>query len=133
VSGGATRTARCCCGACSVDVRGEPTLNAICHCSSCKKRTGSAFGWSAYFLDTQVVAKTGDLRMYAKSGDTGYDRYFCARCGATLFWKSFGFLPDQTGIAGGCFADDPLPAPNFSAQDSTRCAWVSLPDDWMRA
>ena len=127
------RTARCCCGACSIEVSGEPILNAICHCSSCKKRTGSAFGWSAYFSDAQVLAKAGDLKVYAKSGDMGYKRYFCARCGTTLFWKSFGFLPDQTGIAGGCFADDPLPPPNFSAQDSNRCKWVTLPDGWMRA
>jgi hypothetical protein len=114
-------------------VSGEPTLNAICHCSSCKKRTGSAFGWSAYFPDAEVVRKIGTLTVYAKTGNSGYERHFCATCGTTLFWKSFGFLPDQTGIAGGCFVDDPLPPPNFSAQDSTRCAWVTLPDDWVRA
>lgn len=129
----ATRVARCCCGTCSIEVSGEPTLNAICHCASCKKRTGSAFGWSAYFPDAQVVNKTGTLNTYAKSGDTGYERYFCARCGTTLFWKSLGLLPEQTGVAGGCFVDNPLPPPNFSARDSTRCAWVALPQDWMCA
>ena len=111
----------------------EPVLNAICNCTSCKRRTGSAFGWSAYFPDNKVVAKTGVLNVYAKEGAAGYNRFFCARCGTTLYWKSFGFLPDATGIAGGCFADDPLPAPNLSAQDKDRCAWVALPEDWMRA
>lgn len=125
------RVAHCCCGACSVEVRGEPTLNAICHCASCKKRTGSAFGWSAYFPDAQIVAKTGDLKVYAKSGDTGYKRHFCTRCGTTLFWKSFALLPDQTGIAGGCFADDRLPPPNLSANEAGRCAWLGLPDAWL--
>ena len=129
----ATRLARCCCGACSIEVRDEPTLNAICHCSSCKKRTGSAFGWSTYFPDAHVVGKNGKFNVYAKNGDAGYERHFCATCGTTLFWKSLAFLPEQTGIAGGCFVDDPLPSPNFSAQHSTRCVWVSLPDDWTRA
>jgi hypothetical protein len=127
------RIARCCCGACSIEVSGEPMLNALCHCSSCKKRTGSAFGWSVYFPDAQVVAKTGDLNVYAKSGDTGYERNFCATCGTTLFWKSIGLLPDHTGIAGGCFADDPLPPPNLSANESGRCVWVGLPEEWLHA
>ncbi len=56
----------------------------------------------------------------------------CARCGTTLYWKSFGFLPDHTGIAGGGFADDPLPAPNLSVSDNGRCAWLTLPGDWLR-
>jgi hypothetical protein len=127
-----TRTARCCCGDCSIEVSGEPVLNAICNCTSCRKRTGSAFGWSSYFPDTNVIAKSGTLHVYAKDGAAGYNRFFCARCGTTLFWKSFGFLPDHTGIAGGCFVENPLPAPNLSARDGDRCAWLSLPDDWLR-
>jgi len=127
------RKAVCCCGDCSIAVEGEPVLNAICNCSSCKKRTGSAFGWSAYFPDDKVLAKTGELKTYSKRGDAGYDRFFCARCGTTLYWKSFAFLSDATGIAGGCFVDDPIPAPMMSAQDSTRCAWVTLPAEWPKA
>ena len=126
-----TRTAKCCCGVCSVTVEGEPALNAICHCSSCKKRTGSAFGCSVYFPDAAITAITGKLDVYEKSGDAGYRRHFCARCGTTLYWKSFGFLPDHTGIAGGCFADDPLPPPNISSSESGRCAWLTLPPDWL--
>ncbi|HEX4532819.1 MAG TPA: GFA family protein [Rhizomicrobium sp.] len=126
------RTARCCCGACSIAVEGEPTLNAICSCSGCKRRTGTAFGWSSYFPDDKVIAKAGEMRVYAKEGAAGYNRFFCANCGTTLYWKSFGFLPEQTGIAGGCFADDPLPEPNVSAQDTDRCAWLTLPESWLR-
>lgn len=128
-----SRKAVCCCGATSITVDGEPVLNAICNCSSCKKRTGSAFGWSAYFPDAKVVGTEGALKVYSRQGEAGYDRYFCTRCGTTLYWKSFAFLPDHTGVAGGCFADDPLPAPNFSASDNGRCAWLTLPADWARA
>lgn len=126
-----TRTARCCCGDSSISVEGEPALNAICHCASCKRRTGSAFGWSTYFPDAAVAAKTGVVLTYAKSGD--YERYFCARCGTTLYWKSQNFMPAFTGVAGGCFAEQPLPDPQFSAQDADRCAWVTLPPTWAKA
>src|ERR1700759_1933998 len=113
-----TRTARCCCQDCSITVAGEPVLNAICNCLSCKRRTGTAFGWSVYFPDAAVTAKTGEMRVYHRDGDAGYDRHFCARCGTTLYWKSFGFMPDATGIAGGAFlgAGSELPTPILSAQ-----------------
>jgi hypothetical protein len=126
------RTARCCCGDCAITVEGEPALNSLCHCASCKRRTGSAFGWSAYFPDDAIVSTRGALNVYAKDGADGYNRYFCARCGTTLYWKSFGFLPGDTGIAGGCFVDDPLPEPQVSATDGGRCAWLGLPDGWLR-
>jgi hypothetical protein len=127
-----TRTARCCCGDCAITVEGTPTLNGLCHCASCKRRTGSAFGWSAYFPDDRIVSTHGTLNVYAKDGEAGYNRYFCARCGTTLYWKSVGFLPGDTGIAGGCFVDDPLPEPQVSATDGGRCAWLGLPDGWLR-
>jgi hypothetical protein len=127
-----TRTARCCCQVCAITVEGEPTLNGLCHCTSCKRRTGSAFGWSAYFPDDRIVSVEGALHVYAKEGEAGYNRHFCARCGTTLYWKSFAFLPGDTGIAGGCFVDDPLPEPNLSATDTGRCAWLGLPDGWLR-
>lgn len=125
-----TRIARCCCGDASIEVEGDPVLNAICHCSSCKRRTGTAFGWSAYFPDAAVTAKHGTAQIYAREGEAGYQRFFCARCGTTLYWKSVSFMPDFTGVAGGCFTETPLPEPQFSVQDSTRCAWISLPDHW---
>lgn len=114
-------------------MEGDPALDAVCHCSSCKTRTGSAFGWSTYFPDAAVIARGGNFQVYAKAGDKGYERFFCARCGTTLTWKSFVFMPDHTGIAGGCFVDDPLPAPNYSASDDNRIAWVGLPADWGHA
>ena len=50
------RKASCCCGQSAVVVNGDPEFNGICHCDECKKSTGSAFGWSAYFENSQVYA-----------------------------------------------------------------------------
>ena len=76
-----TRTARCCCGDCAITVEGEPTLNGLCHCTSCRKRTGSAFGWSAYFPDDKVTAKSGKMRVYAKDGDATHPLIFVGMSG----------------------------------------------------
>lgn len=39
--------ASCCCGKSTIEAEGPVRLNAICHCENCKRRTGSALGWSA--------------------------------------------------------------------------------------
>ena len=124
-----TRKAHCCCGACSIEVEGEPVLNAICHCGNCKRRTGSAFGWSTYFRDEQVTARTGDFGVYEITAKP-QRRWFCAACGTTLFWKADGWRPSQTGIAGGCFTETPLPEPQVTVSNEGRCAWLGLPADW---
>jgi hypothetical protein len=100
-------TARCCCGACAIEVAGAPMMNAICHCDNCKRRAGSAFGWSTYFADEQVVSRSGELRCYEI--ENRQQRWFCATCGTTLYWK-IDSQPGRTGIAGGCFVE-PLPPP----------------------
>jgi hypothetical protein len=123
------RKASCCCGACEIEVEGEPVLNAICHCDSCKRRTGSAFGWSAYFADANILARRGELSRYHVAV-TDADRFFCPACGTTLCWTSATFMPGHTGFAGGCFTATPLGEPMMSANDAKRCAWVVLPEPW---
>jgi hypothetical protein len=97
-----SRTATCRCGACTIEVEGAPTVNLICHCTSCRRRTGAPCGWSAIFREGQVLDRRGDFRIYP------------------------GFI----GCAGGCFVDDPLDEPTVSASHDLRCAWLQLPDSW---
>jgi hypothetical protein len=123
------RKATCCCGQCAIEVASEPAVNGICHCANCKKRTGSAFGWSCYFRDDQVLRTAGDFRIYEIAGANPQQRHFCAACGTTLFWKA-RYFPGLTGIAGGCFVDAPLAAPSVTVSNDGRCAWVGLPADW---
>jgi hypothetical protein len=124
-----TRKASCCCGACSVEVEGEPILNAICHCANCKRRTGSAFGWSTYFADERVMGRNGDFGVYEIAGANPQHRWFCAVCGSTLLWK-VAARPAETGVADGCFADPPLPPPSATVSNNGRCAWLDLPGEW---
>jgi hypothetical protein len=137
-----TREARCCCGACAIQVKGDPAINAICHCRDCQRRTGSAFGWSVYFPNQAVTATLGAFRTYAPAGkaplppgkelgaggEDWQERVFCGRCGTTLSWRSSDF-EGLTGIAGGCFME-PLPEPTITVGNETRCAWVTLPAGW---
>lgn len=124
-----TRKAHCCCGSCSTEVEGDPVLNAICHCADCRRRTGSAFGWSAYFADERVTARTGALVLYEITGTNPQRRWFCAVSGTTLLWKADAW-PARTGVAGGGFTDIPLPEPSATVSNNGRCTWLGLPSDW---
>ena len=107
-------------------------MHGVCHCTNCKRRTGSAFGISAYFDRNAVVGRTGETNVYAfhhALQDQDQERHFCAVCGTTLFWF-VSALPEKIGIAGGCFADGYLPEPTYSVTEKKKEAWVSLPDHW---
>jgi hypothetical protein len=127
------RIARCCCREIGVEVEGLPWLHGVCHCDNCKRRTGSAFGVSAYFEDNQIVSYFGEPRLWARKGTRFGDqeRYFCGNCGTTLYWRATEIK--GTGVAGGCFTDDPLPEPTMTInQGDYVYDWVSLPDHWDR-
>lgn len=125
-------TATCACGQASITVGAPPRMHGVCHCTNCKRRTGSAFGISAYFDKTAIVASSGMTKPYAFHHEAQHHdqvRHFCPACGTTLFW-TLSSAPEMIGIAGGCFADAGLPEPTYSVTDRKREAWVSLPPTW---
>lgn len=67
----------CSCGAVRYQVTGEPILCGICHCTSCRKESGSAFTAYAQW----------PLARFATTGVTReFDgRSFCPACGSRLF------------------------------------------------
>lgn len=121
--------AKCCCGACSIKIEGQPVLNGICHCANCKRRTGGAFGWSCYFRSEGVTAVTGRFETYRIGSHNPQTRHFCAACGTTLYWTT-DFMPGHHGVAGGCFRADQIGPPSVTVSNENRCAWVGLPEGW---
>lgn len=127
-------TATCACGQASISVSAPPSLHGVCHCTNCKRRTGSAFGISAYFEKSAIVSQQGRTNVYAfHNAALNHDqqRHFCCECGTTLFWFVSN-APDKIGIAAGCFAPEALSEPDASFRDSQRLPWVALPSAWAR-
>jgi hypothetical protein len=129
-----TRTAKCACGGASISVKGSPTIYGLCHCTNCRRRTGSAFGMSSYFSKSDVVESQGEFSVYSfhhAAQNHDQDRHFCTACGSTLYWYNSA-LPDLIGISAGCF-DDNLPGePQLSVTDARRYDWLAIPDAWRK-
>ena len=67
----------CACGAVRYEVRGEPAKVGLCHCTDCRKETGSAFLYYADWWANDFTV-TGEYRTYE-------GRSFCPACGTRLF------------------------------------------------
>jgi hypothetical protein len=129
----ADRAAACCCGALSLRIAGEPLMNAVCHCANCQRRTGSAFGWSCYFREDQVVGPAAAHGVYAFDSASGRaERHFCDRCGSTVFWRAEA-AAGLIGVAGGCLSGEDIGEPTVSASEASRRAWVAVPESWLHA
>lgn len=121
-----TYEGHCLCGAVRYRVKGDPVRALACHCTACQRRTGSAFGISAYFREDDVEILSGELQVYEhRSDETGRPlrMEFCRNCGTTVTW-TVEALPGARGIAGGTFDD-----PNWF--DIKRHYWTRSAQHWM--
>ncbi|MQX95123.1 GFA family protein [Sinorhizobium medicae] len=72
-----TRTGGCLCGALRYEVSGEPLRVGLCHCSDCRKESGSSFVTFAVW-PSPAFKSTGEVKIFAGRG-------FCPVCGSRLF------------------------------------------------
>ena len=98
----------CACGAVRYRVRNAPFRTSVCHCRSCQRRTGSAFGVGIYFRQEDFALLRGELKSYEYRSDESHRwlrMEFCPNCGTTVSWTAEAF-PGGRAVAGGTF-DDP--------------------------
>lgn len=122
-----TRSGSCACGQLCVTAEGEPESVAICHCFACQRRTGSAFGVSAWFRRERVSLE-GRTTRFARLADSGarvtYD--FCPDCGATVRYENDD-IAGEVAIPVGTFADPTFPEPQVSVYHESRSLpWVEI-------
>lgn len=121
-----TRIATCSCGQLRVTVSGEPVRISVCHCLTCQRRTGSAFGVQARFPETAVRIE-GSSKEYVRTADSGKTakHHFCPECGGTVYF-TLELMPDFVAVPVGGFADSAFPAPKISIYESRQHPWVKI-------
>jgi hypothetical protein len=109
------RTGGCLCGAVRYELRGEPFKSGLCHCTDCRKITGSSFLAFADWRPGQF-SQTGPYATYQ-------GRSFCPHCGSRVF--SLG--DDQVEIYLGSLDDAPGDiAPEFEGWCTRRENWLPI-------
>jgi hypothetical protein len=122
-----TRTATCACGQLRIVCDGEPAFVAVCHCTACQKRTGTAYSVSAYYPVKQVLNIEGASKVFTRRSDAERDlhMHFCPECGSTVYWEP-EWRPGHLAVAVGSFADPSFPKP-------TRAVWTEHRWQWLPA
>jgi hypothetical protein len=119
----------CLCGRVRFELTAPPTLAGYCHCTRCQRRTGT--GSSA---QARIDGRTFRLLVGAelirgwKPPGGGFEKCFCAECGAHLFSRS-PEDPVQMSIRMAAFDGDPGVRPSYRQFVAYAAAWEPIPDD----
>lgn len=92
------QTGGCACGAVRLEVTTLPLRVSICHCMTCRRVHGSAFGSYAMFK-RGTVQFSGTTVAWRSSPDSR--RHFCPLCGSVIFMECLS--SDEVDLALGAF------------------------------
>jgi hypothetical protein len=96
-----------------------------CHCSRCRKATGSAFAANAYVLPTALRWTCGSENVvrFDLPEARSFSTSFCRRCGSPLPHSTRSGR--EVIIPAGALIDDPGASPSIEACWSSRAPWLS--------
>jgi hypothetical protein len=115
----------CLCAAVRYAFDSEPRVTLACHCSRCRKATGSAFGvWALVDQDSFHWTAGTELIAEHASSDHGR-RFFCKLCGATL-GNLTSRRPRFMHLAAGTLDDAPELRIAFHAHVASKADWYKI-------
>jgi len=100
----------CLCGGIRYEITGEPGDFGYCHCTSCRKASGSAHGANAPVDRDQFHLRSGAALLKEYESSPGKVRVFCANCGSPIYayrTTSADILRVRLGSLDTPFAKDP--------------------------
>ena len=114
----------CQCGAIRYRLNGEPVFLTVCHCSECKRQSGSAFGMSLRMAWSDV-AITGEPRRWTRQAESGAVVVcaFCPICG-TRVWHEPSEAPGFVHIKPGTLDDFSALAPKYESWTLRKSSWL---------
>jgi len=87
-------TGECLCGDIRYEIDGKISPIWLCHCSKCRRSTGSAFHSSAVVPPNEFRWVAGEDSIKEYEDTPGYKVRFCGRCGSPVpsFLEDFGLF-----------------------------------------
>jgi hypothetical protein len=121
----------CLCGAVRYEIDGELAPIQLCHCSQCRRASGTAFAANMPIREENFRVVAGEDRMKRYESSPGKARLFCAGCGSQLISRSGG-APGWVRVRAGTL-HEPVDAPlAFHFHVASQAAWWPITDDLPR-
>jgi hypothetical protein len=120
-------TGSCLCGGVRYEVNGELSAVTNCHCSLCRKMSGSAFSSGASIPASSFCFVAGEDLLKQWESSPGYHRVFCGRCGSPLI-KRKEKDPESIRLRVGTLDSDPGVTMSKHMHVSSKAPWVEIKD-----
>jgi len=120
----------CLCGKVRYQTNAEPLWLCHCHCSMCRKHTGSPIATYVGFPAGTVIWLTTQPTRYRSSKDV--ERSFCPTCGSTI---GFHRVHETSLLLGSLDAPESLPIAAIRGMHvwfKDHIPWFDTADDWTR-
>ena len=119
----------CLCGAVRYHSEAEPVMQAVCHCKTCQKISGSTYSFNVAVPEESLVVE-GDVATYeddsGASGGLMYRR-FCPKCGSSLYGGGAAYGP-LLFIKAGTLDNATWVAPELHIWAEEKLPWTPIPE-----
>jgi len=118
---------KCLCGGVRLRITGKLGPAAICHCTQCRKASGSAFACNASVRSKYLRFEAGRELIREFESSPGKLRAFCSRCGSPIYSRVISD-PDTFRLRLGMLDGDPGRRPLAHVWVSSKARWFEITD-----
>jgi hypothetical protein len=125
-------TGSCLCGGVKFEIE-LPFLGfRYCHCSRCRKASGSAHAANAFVMGNQFRWAAGEslIKRFDLPGAKSFAVWFCTQCGTRLPHKQK--TADRILVPAGLLDGDPKIRPEYHQYWQSKAPWYDLPHELPR-
>ena len=121
-------TGGCLCGGVRFELGEPPRRATYCHCTRCRRRTGTAASAEGRLEPGTLTILSGEQLVRAYVPPEGWHELFCSNCGSALFSRD-PEDPSRMCVSLGAFDGDPGVRPSRRQFVAYAAVWEPIPDD----
>ena len=118
----------CLCGNISYEYSGDLGPATMCHCSQCRKSSGTAFATNSQVDESHFSVVQGREFIKEYESSPGKFRAFCSNCGSPVYSRRES-IPDKLRIRLGTLDTKIDEKPSFHIFVSSMADWYSISDE----
>lgn len=115
----------CLCSAVTIELHGGIDSIIHCHCSKCRKSSGTAYATNGFVSKAGLIIKTGDEHIAYYETAPGKKRHFCQVCASPIF-SSNDATPELLRLRLGILDSDIVERPLSHNFVSSKANWDDL-------